>query len=89
MKHRASDRPPGTARKPRLWRSRFEIGVLSSETAVGAPLHTTYWGLLKQPDKHKTPTQQDGGSMRLDVNDQCDGISFTVVANEQQSAGIR
>jgi hypothetical protein len=26
------------------------------ETAVGAPLNTTYWGLLKQPDKQKPPT---------------------------------
>src|SRR5208337_620765 len=51
--HRASDKPPSTARRPFRWRSRLEIGVASSETTVGAPLNTTYWGLLKQPDKQK------------------------------------
>src|SRR5271166_5506742 len=49
----ASDKPPSTARRPFRWRSRLEIGVASSETTVGAPLNTTYWGLLKQPDKQK------------------------------------
>ncbi len=27
-----------------------------SGTAAGAPLHTTCWGLLKQPDNQKTPS---------------------------------
>src|SRR5260370_16396869 len=33
-------------------------------------------------------TQQDGGSMTLDVGDKRDSLTFTLVPNEQQPAGI-
>jgi len=49
----ANGTPPDTAGKPPLWRSRSETDEASWETAVGPPLYTTHWGLLKQPDNQK------------------------------------
>ena len=48
--HPATEMPPSTAGT--LLRSRTRIGIAAvfSGTAVGTPLYTTYWGLLKQPD---------------------------------------
>src|ERR1017187_4154141 len=39
--------------KPRPWRGRSETDEASWGTAVGPPLYTTHWGLLKQPDNQK------------------------------------
>jgi len=41
------------AGRPHPWRSRIETGGASSGTQVAAPLHTTCWGLLKQPYNQK------------------------------------
>jgi hypothetical protein len=51
--HPANGTRPDTPGKPPLWQSRSETGEASWGTTVGPPLHTTHWGLLKQPDNQK------------------------------------
>jgi hypothetical protein len=49
----ASGRPSGSVGSLPRWRTRFETAAAFWETAVWAPLHTMYWGLLSRPDKQK------------------------------------
>src|SRR5687768_16457976 len=51
--HRAIDKPPSTAGMPLRSRSRIGTAGASLGTEVAACIHTTYWGLLKQPDNQK------------------------------------
>src|SRR5205814_2073696 len=45
--------------------SRTGTGGASSGTAVVAPLNTTYWGLLKQPDNQKMTSNRVLQTMRV------------------------
>src|SRR5271157_564444 len=48
--HPATDKLPDIAGRLPPWQSRTETGGAFWGMTVGARLHTTYWGLLKQPD---------------------------------------
>src|SRR5271157_4196478 len=58
--HPATDKLPDIAGRLPPWQSRTETGGAFWGMTVGARLHTTYWGLLKQPDNQKltNPLQQ-------------------------------
>jgi len=78
--HQAIGMPPDTAGRPRPWRSRIETGGASWGTTVAAPLYTTCWGLLKQPDnqklatfRRKIPFSQSGHLAVGDKNDKKPG----------------
>src|SRR5271157_3097736 len=51
--HPATDKLPDIAGRLPPWQSRTETGGAFWGMTVGARLHTTYWGLLKQPDNQK------------------------------------
>src|SRR5271157_925146 len=52
--HPATDKLPDIAGRLPPWQSRTETGGAFWGMTVGARLHTTYWGLLKQPDNQKS-----------------------------------
>src|SRR5271157_5557727 len=52
--HPATDKLPDIAGRLPPWQSRTETGGAFWGMTVGARLHTTYWGLLKQPDNQNT-----------------------------------
>ena len=62
--HPANGTPTDTAGKPPLWRSRSETDEASWGTAVGPPLYTTHWGLLKQPDNQKLTKEEQSATQK-------------------------
>jgi hypothetical protein len=51
--HPANGTPSDTAGKPPPWRSRPETDPAFGGTMAGAPIYTTCWGVLNQPDNQK------------------------------------